>query len=262
MVQQTVILPGRARQSVTYIIASANRTGSYLLCDGLECTGVAGHPTESLSAEYRHELYRTLHGKDGKEVDFSVSMKALVRHLMTPNGVFGAKVHWDQVVELWYESGYDGPPYIFLLDEFPGARYIHLSLSIARQTNEWWRLSGAERISSRKCVEPVFDAAEILRLEADLIAQRDAWRDFFRVEGITPLEMEYETLVADYRGEIGRALDFLGLDSAHAKEIPESRLLKQSNENNARWYDWIRRTPNHLNAQPALEFKWRSVGRT
>ena len=32
--------------AVTYIIASTMRTGSYLLCEGLEATGRAGHPRE------------------------------------------------------------------------------------------------------------------------------------------------------------------------------------------------------------------------
>jgi LPS sulfotransferase NodH len=248
----SIQIPWRARLSVTYIIASENRTGSYLLCDGLTSTKIAGSPTESLSAEYRHDLCRTFFGKDGKDVDFSASMKAMARHLMTPNGVFGAKVHWDQVVELWYESGYDGPPYVFLLDEFPGARYIHLSrrdtlaqaisLSIARQTNEWWRTTDTQTMHAKKCIEPVFNAAEILSIEADLIRQREAWRYFFRTEGITPLEMEYETLVADYRGQVARALDFLGLDSAAARDIPESRMQKQGTELNLRWHEWIRPT--------------------
>jgi LPS sulfotransferase NodH len=239
-------IPWRPRLSTTYLIASANRCGSYLLCEGLGETGVAGQPTESLSIEYRRDLCKRLYGA---EMDFSVSMTAMIRRTMTNNGVFGAKVHWDQVEELWYESGYDGPPYIFLLDEFPGARYIHLhrrdtlaqaiSLSIAQQTNEWWR-TAASTSPVRNDVEPVFDATKILHLQLDLIRQRDAWRDFFRMEGITPLEMEYETLVADYHGEVVRALKFLGLDATKARDIPEPRLQKQGDELNALWYEWLR----------------------
>jgi LPS sulfotransferase NodH len=239
------VIPWRPRLSTAYLIASANRCGSYLLCEGLGCTEVAGQPTESLSIEYRRALCQKLYGA---EMDFSVSMTAMIRHTMTKNGVFGAKVHWDQVVELWYESGYDGPPYIFLLDEFPGARYIHLhrrdtlaqaiSLSIAQQTNEWWRTADSTS-PFRNNVEPVFDATNILNLQQDLIRQRDAWRDFFRAEGITPLEMEYETLVADYRGEVGRALTFLGLDATRARDIPDPRLEKQGNKLNALWHEWL-----------------------
>ena len=32
--------------AVTYIVASTMRTGSYLLCEGLEATRRAGHPRE------------------------------------------------------------------------------------------------------------------------------------------------------------------------------------------------------------------------
>jgi trehalose 2-sulfotransferase len=242
-------IPWRPRLSTAYLIASSNRCGSYLLCEGLASTGVAGEPTESLSIEYRRDLCQKRYGA---EMDFSVSMTAMVRDTLTDSGVFGAKVHWDQLVELWYESGYDGPPYVVLLDEFPGARYIHLhrrdtlaqaiSLSIAQQTNEWWRM-GESASPFRNNVEPVFDATKILHLQLDLIRQRDAWRDFFRAEGITPLEMEYETLVADYRGEVARALEFLGLDSAAAQTIPEPRLQKQGDELNALWHERLRPAP-------------------
>lgn len=236
----------RTRQSTVYIIASTNRTGSYLLCEGLDCTNIAGRPTEALSPEYRHELCRFLYGR---EADFSVSIKTVIRHSMTPNGVFGAKVHWDQVEEIALESGYEGAPYVFLLDEFPGARYIHLSrrntlaqaisLYIAQQTEEWWRLTGLKNPYKRSD-PPIFNAVEILRLERNLIWQRDAWEAFFKVEGITPLRMEYEALAADYRGEVERVLDFLGLESAIAQAIPEPRLQKQGDELNALWEHWLK----------------------
>jgi len=247
-------IPWRPRLTTTYLIASANRSGSYLLCDGLNSTEVAGHPTESLSIEYRRALCQP---HPGEEMDFSVSMMAMIRHNMTNNGVFGAKVHWDQVVELWYESGYDGPPYIFLLEEFPAARYIHLyrrdtlaqaiSLSIAQQTNEWWRTADGEN-PARKNIEPLFDATKILQLELDLIRQQDAWRAFFKAENITPLEMAYESLAADYRGEVARVLQFLGLDPAAARDIPDPLMQKQGDKRNALWHEWLRPTA----AVPAL----------
>ena len=41
----------------SYIVASAPRTGSYLLCEGLETTGVAGRPTEVFSPHFQ-EVWR------------------------------------------------------------------------------------------------------------------------------------------------------------------------------------------------------------
>jgi LPS sulfotransferase NodH len=231
----------RIRQSTIYIIASTNRTGSHLLCEGLNATDVAGHPQEALTPEYRHELCQFLYGTN---LDFSASIKTMIRQGMTPNGVFGVKVHWDQVEEIAFELGYDGEPHIFLLEELPGAEYIHLfrrdtlaqaiSLYIALQTEEWWRLTGVEN-PYKKRIEPIFNAAEILRLEQNLIRQRNAWEAFFILEGIAPLRMEYEALAADYRGEVGRVLDFLGQDRAIAQTIPEPRLQKQGDALNAIW---------------------------
>lgn len=230
----------RERQSI-YVIASTNRTGSYLLCEGLSATDVAGHPTEALTPEYRYELCQRLYGT---QVDFSVSIKTMIRHGMTSNGVFGVKVHWDQVEEVAFESGYEGPAHVFLSEELPQARYIHLfrqdtlaqaiSLSIARQTEEWWRLADGEPPPNNR-PDPIFNAAEILQLEQDLIRQRQAWENFFTLEGITPLRMEYEALAADYRGEVGRALSFLGQDPALAQTISDPKLQKQGNALNAQW---------------------------
>jgi len=242
----TVSLGSKAQSSV-YVIASTNRTGSYLLCEGLKATNLAGHPTESLYPEYRDAICLRYYGR---EMDLSESINMMMRHECTPNGVFGVKVHWDQVENIAFESGYDGgPPHAFLLKEFPGARYIHIfrqdtlaqavSLSIALQTGKWWHLSYIEN-PCIKLVPPVFDAEKILHLEQDLIRQRDAWEAFFALEGITPLRMDYETLVADYRGEVERVLEFLELDSAVAHTIPDPKMQKQGDALNALWLSWLR----------------------
>jgi len=235
----------RARQSTVYIIGSTNRTGSFLLCEGLSCTTLAGRPSETLSPEYRQELCEYLYGG---RVDFSVSIKTMIRQGLTANGVFGVKVHWDQVEEIAFEAGYYGPTHTFLLEDFPDARYIHLSrkdtlaqaisLSIAVQTDEWWQMTGKENPKAG-LIDPMFNGAEIVRLEKDLIRQRDAWEAFFAVAGITPLRMDYETLVSDYRGEVGRVLEFLGQDPTAAEWIPEPRLQKQGNALNELWKERV-----------------------
>jgi LPS sulfotransferase NodH len=245
----------RPRKS-TYIIAATNRTGSYLLCEGLEATQIAGRPTESLTSDFRRSLCDTL---CGKEMSFGVSMKVMVEDRTGSNGVFGAKIHWDQVEDVGAESGYDGPPHVFLLEEFPNARYIYLSredtlaqaisLNIASQTGEWWRAMGVDN-PFKKPVELAYNPEEILRTESGLRRQCQAWENFFRTEGIVPLRMEYEALAANYQGEVGRALEFLGLDSQAALTIPEPRLQRQTCELNKLWHDQIEslRTPSLLPA--------------
>jgi LPS sulfotransferase NodH len=231
----------RAPPAVTYIIACAPRTGSYLLCEGLEATEVAGRPTESLSSDYRYELCKQLYGE---MTSFSKSVATVVRHGMTSNRVFGAKLHWGHVEYIALEADYGGPPFAFLRREFADARYIHLfrrdaeaqaiSLHRAHQTEEWWRIEGIEN-PYRKAVTPTFDASEILRLENEMIRQRRAWEDFFQQERISPLRMEYENLAFDYRYEVGKALQFLGQDPAIAYALPKPRMQRQSDELNLLW---------------------------
>lgn len=245
MGQDTPLTCHRPRKSTVYIIAATNRTGSYLLCEGLEAAQIAGRPTESLTLDFRRSLCHSLCGKD---MSFGVSMKVMIEDRTGANGVFGAKIHWDQVEEVGAESGYQGPPHVFLLEEFPTARYIYLSredtlaqaisLNIASQTGEWWRAMGVDN-PFRKPVKPTFNPEEILKTEADLQRQCASWENFFRTEHIVPLRMEYESLAANYPGEVGRALEFLGLDAQAARTIPGPRLQRQTCELNKLWHDLI-----------------------
>jgi trehalose 2-sulfotransferase len=255
----------KSRKSTVYIIASTNRTGSYLLCEGLEATQIAGRPTESLTAEFRRTLCDAFYGI---EMSFPVSMRVMVEERTGANGVFGAKIHWDQVEDIGPESGYEGSPYVFLLEEFPGARYIYLSredtlaqaisLNIASQTGEWWRATNVTN-PFKTPVQPIYNPDEILRIEVEIRRQCQAWENFFRVEAIMPLRMDYETLAAGYTNEVGRALEFLCLDPTAARTIPEPRLQRQTCELNKLWHDWaepLRKT----SLPPVLKPESASVG--
>ncbi|MCE0522383.1 MAG: Stf0 sulfotransferase family protein [Methylacidiphilales bacterium] len=228
--------------AVTYLIASTMRTGSYLLCEGLEATGRAGHPREVFCPE-RRENYAG-EWKLPPDVGFDDYLREAIRQGTTENGVLGMKIHWHHVEPLARERGVTAEPWRVLPQLFPGAKYIHLrrrnrrdqaiSWHRAKVTNEWWRIPGVEDwdLTGK---QPEFDAAEIRRLEIELDRQQRAWDEFFAAQPIEVMAMDYETLASGYRGEIALALAFIGEDPQLANELPEPRMVRQSDDMTEEW---------------------------
>jgi LPS sulfotransferase NodH len=228
--------------SLTYIIASTVRTGSYLLCEGLEATDCAGRPTESFCPDHRVGYCRRRNLP--VEASFGDFFRAAIENGCTPNGVYGVKIHSHHLEPLARESGFAGEPFQVLPHLFPGAQYIDLrrqdrraqaiSYYRAQVTNEWWRIHGVVNTYIRRTEAP-FDAVAICALEDKLAEQLEAWDRFFAMEKIEPLRMDYETLCRDYRGEMARTLAFLGQDPALAVNLPEPRLVRQADETTKTW---------------------------
>ena len=107
-----------------FVIAATPRTGSYLLCDGLDDTGVAGVPTEVFNPSATYDLRKSW------SVDTDASLEeylaAARKHGTTSNHVFGFKILWSQI--LYFEELADSPgagPDI--LDRFfPDAKFINI----------------------------------------------------------------------------------------------------------------------------------------
>jgi len=227
---------------VTYIIASTMRTGSYLLCEGLEATGRAGHPQEIFCPERRGQYAGKW--KLPPDVNIDAFIRAAFEKGMTKNGVLGTKIHAHHVEPLARECGLKGDPWQILPQIFPTAKYIHLrrrnrraqaiSWFRAEITNEWWRIPGVHDWEPTG-KEPVFNAQEIRRLELDLGLQQKGWDDYFSANPAEVLVMDYETLASDYRGGIARALDFIGEDPKLAKNLPEPRMVRQSDSLTGEW---------------------------
>jgi len=237
---------GTADIALSYIITSSPRTGSYLLCEGLQATGIAGLPTEPFCSQYREEFCRVWRLPPNPA--FPDFLRTVKQQCTTSNGVFGVKVHWIQLQTLIRESGFPGRCDGVLEHLFPGAKYIHLkrrdrraqaiSYFRALATNEWWRIEGV-RNHQITGTSPAFDSTAIRFLASELESQQLAWRRLFASNKLQPLIIEYEDLAENYRVEIGRALSYLGLSPTAAETIPPPRLLPQADETTDLWRDWL-----------------------
>jgi len=242
---------GQVEVKSRYVIASTPRTGSYLLCESLAATGLAGQPTEPFSRDFRGAFCR-MWGL-GSGVAFDEYFSAVLRN-GAMNGVFGVKIHWRQIDWLMQQSGMRGGVGDILERLFPRAKYIQLirrdrrgqaiSLYRASASNQWWRIPGV-RNDQVTGPDPEFNAQSIRRLEAELDVEQTAWVQHFRHSGIVPIVVEYETLVMHRRDEVARILTFIGQSPAAAAKIPEPRLTRQAD---LKTDIWRRMLENRTNA--------------
>ena len=54
------------------------------------------------------------------------------------------------------------------------------------------------------------------------------WIDFFKKNGIQPLEIEYETLVQEYQTLVPEILDFIGVQTSGDLKVEQNKLKKQA----------------------------------
>lgn len=220
----------------TYVIASTPRSGSSLLCEGLESTGVAGRPAEVFAPDFRRPWFDLW----GLQLDapFSDYLDAALRHGTGRNGVYGMKIQYMHVGVLanWacakgecvFEKLFGGALFVNLVRR--DRRAQALSWFRAIRTNQWFQ-SGTDPALPA----PELDERAVLELQAHLDWQQSSWEAFFERESVCPLTLEYEALADNYRGEIARVLAFLGLDARAAELIPSPSLRRQADEVTRQW---------------------------
>lgn len=248
-----------ARPQSSYLVCANQRSGTHVLCDALTDTGVAGTPEEyflavdesvpsAWSAAWEKGPYGRKHGAADRE-----SYLDLVYRLgSTPNGVFGAKMMWNNVK--WAVAKFHQMPRFAVLtraevfhEAFPGLRVINVTRrDRVRQAVSWARIAKggpyvvrADRPAPPVAEEPEYDFALIHALEGLIVEGERGWRELFAELGLAPFDVVYEDLVSTdgYERTIRGVLDHLEV------EIPADvalapRTMKQSDEINE---DWVAR---------------------
>jgi LPS sulfotransferase NodH len=210
---------------LSYVVCSVPRTGSTLLCRGLQATGRAGSPYEYLEPTRMAEL--VARWDCGTETEAYVH--ALRTRRVDANGVFGTKLHWYQLEAL-------GEP-ARLLELLPGARFARIvrrdldaqavSHWIALLTQRSFQVRGTR--APRRLRPWPYDYAAIARLRLTLEHGQARWTGFFAAHGIEPVEVVYEELAARYEDEVRRVLAAL-VPGATVAEVPPPSLEVQSTD--------------------------------
>jgi len=240
------------------MLCATPRSGSTLLCDLLESTGVAGHPAEHFEAldstglprqprQYFNpgaQLTALLAPTDPGAPDPELRLEEAFAAGTTPNGVFATKVMWGFLPDLIRRARTrtDQPhvaDVVVLEQVFPGLRYVRVVRrdKVAQAVSLWtavqtrvWRTSDDDA----PVAEPVYSFAGIDHLVRQLTSQEAAWGQWLQARHRVAPVVAYEELVADPQNVVSALLAALGIADA-AVELPPPRLRRQSGDRSAEW---------------------------
>lgn len=221
-----------------YVICTAPRSGSTLLCRMLAETGVAGDP-ESLflrpSLEDWCNRLGVQHSDDVPEVE---TLRALFNAALTrgqaETGIFALRkqahslAFWIEKLRVLSPQSRSDLACIEAL--FGPTLFVHLSradkvqqavsFALAEQTGLWHRAADGsewERLAPHR--EPVYDHGRIAELVATSRDHDRQWAEWFSQEEIEPHRITYSVLAADPTAAVRGVLKCLGLDPTHADTV-------------------------------------------
>jgi LPS sulfotransferase NodH len=218
-----------------YLICSTPRSGSWLLATGLASTSLAGRPAEYFTPVYA-QAYRLRVGD--VTIVPTQYWQFLLDRRTSPNGVFGMKIHFDQMENYFpREQGQKRflnqfERLIFLTRRDKLAQAV--SFLRARKTGIYRLTEGmrADTEAERSLAYRFEDVAYALAL----VATREArWRSLLADFSDRTFELDYEDLATDYVQSLGRVLVALGLPQAVSAIVPRPQVLQQRDELNAEW---------------------------
>lgn len=212
-------------RSPIYLICTTPRSGSNLLCEQLESTGILGRPREYFNGAGR----RAIDDPEYPDAPEAQVRRALDRGV-TANGVFGVKLFASQMPHALASE-----TFVSLLDR---AKFLYLrrddllgqAISLVRAQQ-----SGQFR-ASQKSTGPVrYNARAIERALEDLATQDAAWRAYFHRCAIAPIETTYDAVVCSPREIVDRLARELGLVETAAVRSEAITLLPQSDAISQEW---------------------------
>jgi LPS sulfotransferase NodH len=242
----TAAPPTAAGVRSSYLICAVPRSGSYLLCEGLRNTGVAGWPTEYFSSGFQ-EYWSPRWGTPA----FDDYMRRAVEAGTTPNGVCGVKAHAPQFDYFARQASGRMPlPHAdrpeLLQKWLPNLRYVRLrrrdkfrqavSYVKAIQSNIWWDADRAPAPYDAPRPDAVrFDYRLIEASMERLAEEDDRWTRYFAGTGIVPLTLDYEDLCADPDSAVRTVLEFLEIELSTGYHPPALTFRQQADEQTERW---------------------------
>jgi trehalose 2-sulfotransferase len=236
-------LEEKMRQHTSYIICANPRSGSFLLCEALKNTGLAGHPEEYF-----------WHGqsiwKDRWEsIPYENYLAWVFEQGTTTNGVFGTKVMWgyfhDFVSKLQSIPAYtELTPPTLLSEVFPNLHYIWITRQdkVRQGVSHWkaiqtqiWAQSKGEQPVPVLAKEPVFNFEAIDALIQEIVKHEAAWQHYFDAYGIKPFRVIYEELIPTYEETALQILRYLDIPYPENLIFAERRMQQQADAISEEW---------------------------
>jgi LPS sulfotransferase NodH len=242
------------RDDTTYLILATPRSGSTLLGQGLQASGLAGNPKEFFGHKMAFWMERW------QTPALPAYAARLSQERATPNGVFGAKLLYRQLQHLESlartEPELAELPLPEILDRlYPNLHLVWvtrqdkvrqaISWFKARQTGVWgqgqeqrapklgraWRL-GDEPLQPG---ELAFDYDGIAALVRQAEAEDAAIAQFFTTSGIEPFRVIYEEFTPRYEETVLALLRWLGVTPPPDLTLPNPRTVKLADDHTDEW---------------------------
>ncbi len=242
------------RRSV--ILCTQMRSGSWMLSDLCQQTGLLGQPEEYFRPDYRHHW--SAEWGIAMRRSYALYVASAIRHTSTPNGVFGVKMHAYQMnwflrqLRVTWGTDPDTTDSEILERWLPSATFVHLRRrDVARQaisyyraahSNVWFEIREDEPAAAehnpaeRQTFSEEAVWGEIRYFENALVTQERTWSRFFAATGIEPLELSYEELVDEPAEAVQQILALMDIEPPNDLEVCP-RLKRQSNEDTERWLE-------------------------
>jgi LPS sulfotransferase NodH len=230
----------------TLLICTHPRSGSTLLGEALYFAGGLGCPLEYFHRGFRPALEQRWGTRGIHEY-----VHATHRYRTAPNGIFSAKLFWQDVEELIGQldparfpprepipAEQRDPPFYrdvlaCLADIFPNPTFVHLvrqdrvrqavSSLLAVQTGLWRAIPELGEREPR--AEPIYDYDRIAALVALSDYSHGHWAKFYDACGILTYTLYYEDLDDNYATTLARLWQYLG----HEDKVAVARMRRQGN---------------------------------
>ncbi len=217
-----------------YLIASSPRSGSQLIGGLLTSTGLAGFPSEFFNPWHLGDAINffpdgLLYGPE--------HLQRLIEKYTTPNGVFGTKAHFLQVINF---VGLDGLEQLYPTP----LKYISLrrrdftrqgiSLARAVQTNSYNSDMHAVR-------DPIYNYYQILQCIREIRVDAKGWETYFHERRLEPLRIIYEDFVTEQESTLRRVFEFLEIEIPAELQMPVPQLKRQADSLSDLWTEKFNR---------------------
>ena len=232
----------------SYVVCATPRSGSSLLCEALESTGLAGRPKEYFSPEAETTLYKKWESRNFKEY-----FERALREATTPNGVFGFKIMMIDFAEYFIpllreiESPqyHDLPEAELLHRFFPDLRYIWItrrnkvrqavSLSKAIQTSIWEVRTDKQKRAPQQDPRYRFNVIDLLMQR--MVIHEARWQEYFAKNNINPMIVFYEDFVNSYQQTTSEMLKFIGVTGGEDFVAGNMLRTKQADQLSELWVE-------------------------
>ena len=240
-----------------YVICTTPRSGSNLLCNLLETSGVMGQPSEFLNPEgslipgaKKYELI---------ESDYTINLdkyldKIIAKH-SSKNGVFGLKLLYDQFENFrnfrQVKNIFKKSKFILLLRKDIVAQAV--SMHIATETDMW--KSFEENEEKRKMVDYKEDK---ISFYADRFVRQDLrWIDFFSINQLEYLQVFYEDILINPHKICSQICNFCEVETEHHFSLGSTKFKKQGNELNEKFIQMFRHNSDFNINKELMDYRFK-----